>query len=249
MYELQLDTKNLKTIKDHQYYLFPLPATHTNQKDRPTQYADEKILKTYMGKGSNRSARLHPDVLTPANALMSALLEYGNKINDWSLKSAVIQNDYRPDDESQGREYLRIINQTIADNPKIFGKVKFPSALNAEAQSVLGRRGDVRRTAFQKKVAEAPGWTKDLAQRLFSIVDNAYAPRGSNPHATGFVFDLDFSIYSNGKEVTLGARTAYNRDALKSAAGTWLNKYAMEFDFDSYDTGAEIWHLEYRKWK
>jgi hypothetical protein len=249
MYELQLDAKNLKSIRDHQYYLFPLPATHTNQIDRPTEYADEKVLQTYMGQGSNRSARLHPDVLTPTNALMSALLEYGDEINDWSLKSAVVQNGYRPDDESQGRNYLRIINQTIANNPKIFGNAKFPDSFKADAQSVLGRRGDARRTAFQRRVAAAPGWTGELAQRLFSIVDNAYAPRGSNPHATGFVFDLDFSIFSNGREVTLGANTSYNRDALKSAAGMWLNKYAMEFDFDSYDTGAEIWHMEYRKWK
>jgi hypothetical protein len=248
-YELQLDTKNLKKIKDHQYYLFLLPVTHTNQKDRPTEYADEKILKTYLGSGSNRSARLHPDVLTPANTLMSALLEYGDEINDWSLQSAIIQNGYRPDDESQGRNYLRIINQTIANNSKIFGNLKFPGSLNTEAQGVLGRRGDARRTAFQNRVAEAPGWTQELAQQLFNIVDNAYAPRGSNPHATGFVFDLDFSIYQNGKEITLGANTAYNRDALKSAAGTWLNKYAMKFDFDSYDTGAEIWHMEYRSWQ
>lgn len=249
MYELQLDPKNLKTIKGHQYYLFPLPVTHKNQEDRPTEYADEKILETYLGRGSNRSARLHPDVLTPANTFMSALLDYGDEINDWSLQSAVIQNGYRPDDESQGRNYLRIINQTIANNPKIFGNLKFPSTLNTEAQGVLGRRVDPRRTAFQNRVAEAPGWTPGLAQQLFNIVDNAYAPRGSNPHATGFVFDLDFSIYQNGKEITLGANTAYNRDALKSAAGMWLNQYAMKFGFDSYDTGAEIWHMEYRNWQ
>jgi hypothetical protein len=67
------------------------------------------------------------------------------------------------------------------------------------------------------------------------------------------VFDLDFSIYHKVKEVekerNVGANTDYNNDALKSAVGTWLNKYAMNFDFDSYDTGIEIWHLEYRKWK
>jgi hypothetical protein len=113
MLELQLDTENLKTIKDHQYYLFPSPPTHTNQKDGPTDYEDEKILKTYLGRGSNRSARLHPDALIPANALMSALLDYGDEINDWSLRSVIVQNGYRPDDESQGRNYLRIINQTI----------------------------------------------------------------------------------------------------------------------------------------
>jgi hypothetical protein len=253
MFELELDPNNVKTINGHQYYLFPLPATHKNQKDRPSAYADEKILKTYMGAGSNRAARLHPDVLAPADTLMSALLEYGDKIKDWSIQSAVIQNGYRPDDESQGRNYLRIINETIAKYPKIFGSAKFPATLNAEAQGVLGRFGDPRRTAFQKKVADSPGWSTELAQKLFNIVDNAYAPRGSNPHATGFVFDLDFSIYYKFKEIdkerNVGANTDFNREALKSAAGTWINKYAMQFDFDSYDTGIEIWHLEYRKSK
>jgi hypothetical protein len=249
MPELQLDPKNLKTVKDHQYYLFPTPATHTNQTDRPTEYADEKVLKTYAGRGNNNSARLHPDVLTAANTMMCALLDYGDQINDWSMKSAVIQSGYRPDDASQGATYLRIIKRTITENPKIFGALTFPANLEADAQGVLGRRGDARRTAFQRNVAASPGWSADLMQRLFQIVDNAYAPRGSNPHATGFVFDLDFTIYSNGREVNVGADTKKNAAALKSAVGTWLNLYSMTYDFDSYDTGAEIWHMEYRKWK
>ncbi|HZS55876.1 MAG TPA: hypothetical protein VFA65_15855 [Bryobacteraceae bacterium] len=248
MYELGLDKAKLKTIKNHRYYLFfPTPSTHKNQDNRPTVYADEKKLETYKGAGSNGSAKLLPDVLTDANALMSALREYGDSIDDWSMRSAVIQNGYRPDDESQGRNYLRIINETIANYPSIFRTAKFPETLNEAAQGVLGRAGDPRRTAFQKKVAEAPGWNRDLAQQLFRIVDNAYAPRGSNPHATGLVFDLDFSIYYNGGEIQLGAATKYNNAALQSAAGMWLNSYAMQFGFDSYDTGIEIWHLEYRR--
>lgn len=248
MYELELTKAKLKTIKDHRYYLFfPTPPTHKNQDNRPTEYADEKKLQTYQGAGSNGAAKLLPDVATDANALLSALLEYGEAINDWSLRSAVIQSGYRPDDESQGRNYLRIIKETIANNPKIFGSATFPASLEDTAQGVLGRRGDPRRTALQTKVAQAPGWTQALAQQLFQIVDNAYAPRGSNPHATGLVFDLDFSIYYNGGEVQLGAATKYNDAALQSAAGMWLNKYAMQFGFDSYDTGAEVWHLEYRK--
>jgi hypothetical protein len=103
MFELQLDAAEVKTIGDHQYYVFPTPPTHTNQTDRPTVYADVKILKPYTGRGSKGAALLHPDVLTPANVLMSALIEYGTKINDWSMRSAYIHNGYRPDDESQGR--------------------------------------------------------------------------------------------------------------------------------------------------
>jgi len=252
MLELPLETAELKTVNGHQYYVFPQPIAHTNQKDRPTQYADVKKLETYIGRGSNRSAKLLPDVMKPAERLMTALLDYGNHIKDWSMQSAVIQSGYRPDDESQGRGYLKAIKDTIALNPKIFGDVKFPSSLEEEAQSVLGTFGDPRRTAFQKHVAEAPGWTQQLAQQLFNIVDKIYAPRGFNPHATGFVFDIDFWIWlpgkdSKGMELQHGGRTVYSNSILQSAAGMWLNKYAMQFDFDSYDTSIEVFHLEYRK--
>jgi hypothetical protein len=248
MYTLLIDKAKSQTLKDHQYYtFFPKPPTHTNQENRPTEYADEKKLEVYKGKGSNGSAKLHPDVLTAANQLMVALLEYGESINDWSMRSAVIQSGYRPDDESQGRNYLRIINETIAKYPQTFGALKLPTSLNDEAQGVLGRFGDPRRTAFQKKVAESPGWSASLAYQLFQIVDNAYAPRGSNPHATGFVFDLNFWINLKGQEVRVDADTSRNSDALQSAVGMWLNQYSTQFNFDSYDTGIEIWHMEYRK--
>ena len=126
----------------------------------------------------------------------------------------------------------------------------FPSNLEADAQSVLGKRGDSRREAFRKKVAESPGWNQGLMEQLFNIVDNIYAPRGFNPHSTGFVFDLDFSIYVGGQaERLLGTSTAHNPYALQSAAGLWLNTYAMNFGFDSYDTGIEVFHQEYRNWK
>ena len=65
--------------------------------------------------------------------------------------------------------------------------------------------------------------------RLFNIVDNVYAPRGANPHTTGLVFDLDFTILVSGRERNLGADPAVNDDALRSAAGLWLNKYSMMF--------------------
>lgn len=236
----------LHFIFDSNYYVFPAPGTHTNQTDRPTTYADPKALKTYMGRGSNGSAKLHPDCLAPAELLMCAMLDYGAAINDWSLLSAVIQNGYRPDDASQGSTYLRIIKSTIATNPKTFGAVTFPSSLDAEAQSILGKMGDARRTAFRQHVATAPGWSNALMRSLFDIVDRVYAPRGFNPHSTGFVFDLDFTIYKNGSEVALGAKSVLNGAALQSAAGMWLNTYSMQFGFDSYDTGAEIWHMEYR---
>jgi hypothetical protein len=247
MFELPLTKATVKTVKGHQYYVFfPTPPTHTNQKDRPPTYADPKLLTIYKGKGSNGSAKLLPEVHNAANALMTAMIRYGEKINDWSMRSAVIQSGFRPDDESQGRNYLRIIKATIKAKPEIFGELEFPSNLEQEAQSVLGRRGDPRRNALHQHVAAAPGWSSSLSAKLFSLVDSVYAPRGSNPHATGLVFDLDFQIFDGAHERNLGADTKWNAAALRSAAGMWLNKYSMQFGFDSYDTGKEIWHMEFR---
>ena len=218
----------------HQFYVFPKPLTHTNQRDRPPTYADPDLLTRYAGTGSNGSARklLPGEVLSAANAMMSALRRVGDRINDWSMMSAVVQSGFRPDDASQGSNYLRIIKQTIREKPDIFGELEFPSNLEAEAQSVLGRPGDARRAAFHQRLAAAPGWSAQLVARLFNIVDNVYAPRGANPHATGLVFDLDFTILVAGRERNLGADPALNDDALRSAAGMWLNQYSMMFGFN-----------------
>ncbi len=178
--------------------------------------------------------------------MMSALRRVGDRINDWSMKSAVVQSGFRPDDASQGRNYLRIIKLTIREKPDIFGELEFPGDLEAEAQSVLGRPGDSRRAAFHQHLAAAAGWNAQLVSRLFNIVDNVYAPRRANPHATGLVFDLDFTILVAGRERNLGADPAVNSDALRSAAGMWLNQYSMMFGFDSYNTDKEIWHQEFR---
>lgn len=246
MLELELNAAVKKQVKGHQYYVFPSPATHSNYVGRPTKYPDQKILQVYGGKGSNGKAKLHPDVLAPADFLMTALLKYGEHIDDWSMRSAVIQSGWRPDDASQGREYLRIL-KLIMSRDKAFAGIVFPASLEEEAQSELGGPGNPRLKTFMKHVAESPGWTQALADNLFRQLHLAYAPRGFNPHATGFVFDLNFSIcFPNGSERSLDADTSLNRYALQSAAGVWLNKYAMTFCFDSYDTRIEVWHQEYR---
>jgi hypothetical protein len=248
MHELPLAKATIKKVNGHQYYIFPPPPTHTNYDNRPNPTAFATKLVPYHGKGNNGSAQLHPDVIDPANLFMTALLEYGEYINDWSMRSAVIQNGYRPSDEVQGSEYLRIIKDTIRTNPAIFSSVQFPANLEREAQSVLGCPGDPRLRTFMNHVAQSPGgWTQALADRLFGIVHNAYAPRGCNPHATGYVFDLDFPIFYGGTEVQLGAKVALNGEALRSAAGMWINLYAGYFCFDSYNTAIEIWHMEYRR--
>jgi len=247
MFDLPLNKATIKTVGTHQFYVFPKPHTHTNQRDRPRTYADPRLLARYAGTGSNGSATLLPGkVHSAAEAMMSSLRRVGDRINDWSMKSAVVQSGFRPDDASQGSNYLRIIKQTIREKPAIFNELEFPSNLEAEAQSVLGRTGDARRTAFHQHLAAAPGWSAELVAQLFYFVDNVYAPRGANAHSTGLVFDLDFTILVGGRERNLGANAALNDAALRSAAGMWLNQYSMMFGFDSYDTDKEIWHQEFR---
>ena len=181
MLELKLETAELKVVNGHRYYVFPAPLTHTNQENRPTEYANEKELKTYAGKGSNNEAKLHPDVLTPACVFMTALLEYGEKIDDWSIRSAVIQSGYRADDPSHGANYLRIIKQTIARHPGIFGELTFPSDLEETAKGVLGRPGDPRRRAFQKKWrkrrAGARSWRPNCSARPITTLRHAARTR------------------------------------------------------------------------
>ena len=101
------------------------------------------------------------------------------------MRSAVIQNGWRPDDASQGREYLRILKLIMSRDPAFRGVV-FPASLEAEAQSKIGGHGNPRLQAFMKHVAESPGWTQALADNLFKQLHRAYAPQGFNPHATGF---------------------------------------------------------------
>jgi hypothetical protein len=259
MYELKLADADLKTVNGHRYYVFKTPAhPHKNQENRPATYA-KSGLDVYKGTGakSQSPSKLLPSVFTEVNSLMTALLEYGKTIDDWSMLSAYVQNGYRPDDASQGRMYLHVINDTIAQNPKMFKDLTFPEGLNTEAEGVLGKRGDPRREAFRDKLANSPGWSKTSMEALFQIVDRYYAPRGFNPHATGLVFDLDFMIWGglvpvapghrHPPEVSVGADPRKNPAALQSAVGMWLNQYAMQFHFDSYDTSAEIWHMEFRK--
>jgi hypothetical protein len=248
MHELPLDKATIQNVKNHQYYVFPPPATHTNDVNRPNpqMFADPKILRTYNGKGSNGSAQLHPDVMGPANLFMSALIEYGEYINDWSMRSAVIQSAYRPSDETQGATYLDNIKAAFAYVPDLAG-LQFPANLEREAQSELGCPGDPRLSAFMNRVAQSPGWTPQLAGKLFAYVHGVYAPRGCNPHATGYVFDVNFWYFFNNSEQPHNGKPPRNWAALTSAAGVWINLYSKLFCFDSYDTGKEIWHMEYRK--
>ena len=231
MYELPIKDAVIKTVKGHQYYVFKAPNPHTNQDNRPTVYP-KKGLDVYKGAGANPKSpsKLLTTVFTEVNTLMTALLDYGKTINDWSMLSTYVQNGFRPDDASQGHMYLAVIYKTIAKNPTIFKDVKFPENLEDEAQGVLGKRGDPRREAFRQKVAAAPGWSNELMESLFGIVDKHYAPQGFNPHATGLVFDLDFTIWSGGGDNAARVDTDKSPAALQSAVGSVKHVlYAVSF--------------------
>lgn len=256
MYRLQKDDAVLHTVHGRTYYVFPAPTTHTNVKNRPTKYADEGKLTTYRGKGSNGNARLLPEVHSAVNELMTNLLDYGKDLGDDSILTAVVDNGWRkPDEASQGVNYFKNIQMVMTFKP--FKDLKFPDSLEAEAESMLGEGNDPRWQAFIKHLSESPGWTAAKAREFLNTVANYYVQRGAfNPHATGLVFDLNFRIYhhiygSDKKtlvetEDPVDAHPILNEAALRSAAGMWLNQFSMKFNFDSYNTAKEIWHMEWR---
>jgi len=261
MLRLQKDKATIHTFGNRTYYVFPAPPPHSNYVNRPTKYADEKALKIYTGRGANGSARLLPEVHSAVNDLMTALLDYGNELGDHSMQSAVVQNGWRqPDDPSQGVHYLANIKMVLNNRQFGFSTLTFPKSLEAEAESFLGDRNDPRWQTFVRHLSDAPGWGAATATRVLNTVAQFYVPRGGfNPHATGVVFDLNFSIYHHVRsraqkalvesEDPVDAHPVLNEAALRSAVGMWLNTYSMQFNFDSYNTGKEIWHMEWRKSK
>ena len=103
LFDLSMAKATIKTVKGHQYYVFPTaPPLMRIRMPVPRHMLHSNLLTTYNGKGSNASAKLIPEVHDAANAMMTALIRYGEKINDWSMRNAVIQSGYRPDDASQG---------------------------------------------------------------------------------------------------------------------------------------------------
>jgi len=261
MLRLQKDKATIHTFGNRTYYVFPAPPTHTNYLNRPTRYADEGATKPYAGRGANGSAKLLPEVHSAVHDLMTALVDYGDELGDHSIQSAVVQNGWRPpDDPSQGVNYLANIKMVI-NNPQFgFSNLTFPKSLEAEAESFLGERDDPRWKAFVKHLSQSPGWDDATARKFLDTVAQYYVPRGGfNPHSTGVVFDLNFSIYHHVRskdqkalveaEDPVDAHPVLNEAALRSAVGMWLNTYSMQFNFDSYNTGKEIWHMEWRKSK
>jgi hypothetical protein len=258
---LQKERATIHKFGDRTYYVFPAPPPHANYVNRPTKYAEESALRAYAGRGTNRSAKLLPEVHPAVHGLMTALLDYGDELGDHSIQSAVVQNGWRPpDDPSQGVNYLANIKMVINNSQFGFSNLTFPQSLEAEAESFLGERDDPRWQLFVKHLSQSPGWDAATAGKFLNTVAKYYVQRGGfNPHATGLVFDLNFSLYHHVRskdrkalvemEDPVDAHPVLNEAALRSAVGMWLNTYSMQFNFDSYDTGKEIWHMEWRKSK
>ncbi|HEY3743837.1 MAG TPA: hypothetical protein VGL53_28525 [Bryobacteraceae bacterium] len=245
-----------KADKAHTYYVWETPKSHENYTNRPLQYTTLDPTTFYTGRGSKGTARLLPEVHAPANLLMSALLDYGDELGDWGIQNAFIQNGWRePDTVEQGVHYLENI-MMVLNNPQFgFSGLQFPKELEGDAEGMLGEGKDSRWLAFKEKLRKYwGGQTDDVLNKVAQF----YVPRGAfNPHATGLVFDLNFPIYHHvwkenhtlyaEEEDPVDALPILNEAALRSATGMWLNKYSMLFNFDSYNTGREIWHMEWRK--
>jgi hypothetical protein len=259
MFSLQKENATIHKFGKRTYYVFPKPPAHANDVNRPKKYAKEGDLRTYTGRGANGSARLLPEVHAAVHSLMTALLDYGDELGDNSIQSAVVQNGWRPpDDASQGVNYLANINMVLANRQYGFSNLTFPKSLEDEAESFLGERDNPHWQAFVEHLSKSPGWDAAKARQFLDTVAQFYVPRGGfNPHATGVVFDLNFSLYHHvlskdqkalvEAEDPVGAHPILNEAALRSAVGMWLNTYSMQFNFDSYNTGKEIWHMEWRK--
>jgi hypothetical protein len=247
----ELDTTGAErfTTPSGKFYRFASVSSHKNNTSRPQFQHPATAMKAYSGAGSNGAALIHPAVSSALNTLMAALIAEGARLDDESMKQAVVDNGYRPSALSEGQAYLGALKKTIAQNPKIFGELTFPSSLESTATSELGFSGSATHNAFRDQIAAQPGWNANLAQQLVTITGGFKAPRGGSTHHSGVVVDINFPYATSDKSSKFhGIARENNANALRSAAGNWLNTFAPSYGFDSYDTGKEIWHMEWRDW-
>ena len=248
-HELDTSAATMFATPSGNFFRFATPAARTNHTDRPRFIHPASVMVTYSGTGSNGSATVHPAVTTALNNFMSALRTEGNRIDDESMKQAVVGSGFRASTASEGRRYLSALRKTIRENPDIFGALTFPASLEATAQSELGTSGSAAHRAFVTSLAAQPGWNRTLAQRLVDITARFKAPRGGSTHHSGLVVDINFPYATSASAVAWhGMDRNLNANARRAAAGVWLDSFSRDFDFDSYSTSAEIWHQEWRSW-
>ncbi len=247
-----LDTTGAQRIatKYGNIFLFTKATTVTNQKKRPKFFHPKGIMVEYTGPGSTKYSKehrwIHPVLVQPLTQLMTTLTEEGERIDDESMKRAVIGSAWRSW-EQDGEGFLNQLRKRIGKNPQIFGDLKFPADLEEEAKSNLYGKVD----DFINHLAAHHPWNHELAAKLYNIATQFKAPGGLSPHESGLVVDIDFPYAKADKSAKFHAITTENNDGARlSGAGMWLAKYAKdEFNFSSYNTAAEIWHMEWLAWK
>jgi hypothetical protein len=230
------------------FYRFDSGRHHTNSSHRPFVRHTRAELTTYTGAGNDGAQQIHPAVTTALDRLMTALLAEGTRLNDESMKNAVVASAWRPPEASEGAAYLRALRKTIRHHPHELPH-EFPASLETMAQSELGAVGAPAYERFRQAVAAAPGWDRAQADFLLHETGRFKAPRGGSTHHSGVVVDIDFPyVTAEGHMQWHHENRERNADAFLSAAGQWLNDHSREFGFASYDTSAEIWHQEWLDW-
>jgi D-alanyl-D-alanine carboxypeptidase len=173
----------------------------------------------------------------------------GDRLDDASLKQAVVNSGFRGSTRAEGRRYLNALRKTIKQHPEIFGSRTFPSQLEAMAMSELGSRQSPAFHQFRAAIAASPDWNGSLADQLLQITGRFKAPRGASTHNSGLAVDINFPfVAENGQVDWHGEQRENNAGARRSAAGVWLTSFSRDFGFASYDTQAEIWHMEWLEW-
>jgi hypothetical protein len=249
VHELDTNGATQYTTATGNFYRFSMPTARSNSSNRPHFINPASAMVTYTGTGNNGSVTIHPAVASALDTLMSALRTEGNRIDDESMKQAVVASGYRASAVGEGARYLRALRKTIRKNPSIFDSLTFPTSLEDMARSELGTSGSTQHRAFVDALAAEPGWNRTLAQRLVDITGRFKAPRGGSPHHSGLVVDIDFPYATSATDVERhGIDRNRNANARRAAAGVWLDSFSRDFDFDTYSTSAEIWHQEWLNW-
>lgn len=266
-----------RTTSSGKIRTFPLPSANTNQTDRPTMprflISDRSQLVDY--EGARGSGRVHQVIVEPLNNMIAAMRAEGERIDDKALREAYVHSPWR-DPAGDGRTYLNVIKGVITAHhqchqgsagcvafsqghdgryeranthcPSGFQRVSFPSDLETEAQSVLGRRGSSAWNTFRDHLGQASGWTNALANYCLRQAGRFKAPAGGSPHHSGLVVDLNWPIWDGHRVRNHNISSRRNEWSRKSSVGVWLNQHAASFGFKSYNEADEIWHMEYVLW-
>jgi hypothetical protein len=235
-------------LAEQGYFLeLPIPPKKENQKGRPKLRYEAADMVPFEG------ALVHPAVVAALTSLLAGLRNEGARLNDESARQAVINNGFRPPTQREGNKYLSSIRATIRKAVDVWGNPfhypAFPTALEGQATSELGWSGSTAHQAFERALAASPGWTAPQADMLLRTTGTVKAPRGGSTHHSGLTVDIDWPAWKGRRASRHGMDRDNNGAALASVAGRWLYEQADSFGFASYDTGKEIWHMEWLDWK